>query len=107
MNGSRLSELRDSLLALYECARALGAHEVAYHALCGALHAAEELHDVETIALIGEHAQRHLGVITAERRPAFHQLCTLVEATKVRLKAERQLQQQKGRPQAPLDAARS
>jgi hypothetical protein len=106
MNGSRLSELRDSLLALYECARALEAHEVAYHALCATLHAAEQLHDADTIALIGEEAQRHVDLLTPDRRPAFHQLSTLVEAAKVRLKAER-LQQQKGRPQAPLDAARN
>lgn len=101
MDSNRLAELRDSLLALYECARAIEAHEVAYHALCGAFHAAEDLHDLGTLALVSEHARRHLGKITQEQRPAFHQLSTLVEAAEARLRAERQLQE-KGRPQAPF-----
>jgi hypothetical protein len=98
MNGSRLSELRDSLLALYECARAMGAHDVAYHALAGALRAAEDLHDHRTLRMVEEQARRHLTLMHGDEsgnRELFTEL------------AARALQQEKGRPKAPLRTTES
>ena len=89
MNGSRLAELRDTLLALYECARALEAPEVAYHALYGACHAAEQLHDLDTLGLIREHARR-------EATGEFGEIAARCESA-----------QQKGRPKAPFQDATS
>jgi len=113
---TRLAELRDTLLALYECARALDAHEIAYHALAGALHAAEQLHDEATLEVIESHARQHVSLMDASHRlsaqsaaerghHSFEQLALLAGAARLRLKGERQIQQ-KGRPQAPSSERR-
>jgi hypothetical protein len=87
MNASRLAELRDSLLALYDCARVLGSHAVAYHALAGALSAAEQLNDENTLELVESHARRH-----AAQDGSFEPLAKRAAELK-----------QKGRPQAPSE----
>lgn len=109
----RIAELRDSLLALYECARELQVHEIAYHALAGALHAAEELHDFDTLGLVEEESRRHVSLIPPEHRISaqsaaarghpsmFEQLAALAVAARIRIGAEDRLKQ-KGRPKAPL-----
>ena len=89
MNGSHLAELRDTLLALYECARALEAPEVAYHALYGACHAAEQLHDLDTLGVIRDYARR-------EATGDFGEIAARCESA-----------QQKGRPRAPFQGATS
>jgi len=118
MNTVGLAELRDTLLALYECARKLGVHEVAYHALSAALHAAEELRDFDTYDLVESQARSHLKLLDSLHPPhpmstasaaerghhsPYEQLAVLASAARVRTHAEKVLHKSKGRPQAPSE----
>jgi hypothetical protein len=57
----RLSTLRDSALDLYAAAREAGQYEVAYHALCGVLHAAESSRDLAALDLVQSEVQKREG----------------------------------------------
>ena len=108
-----LEQLRDDLLKLHAEARALGEHEVAYHALAGVLHAGESLQDLDTIGEVEAKAREH-GTWISEHDPKhslsaqsaamrghhsiFEQLATTATAARARIKAEKLTHKQKGRP---------
>jgi hypothetical protein len=98
-----VTELRDALLQTYRQARAIGEHQVAYHALAGVLHAAESLRQPDVLdqvaALAREHGKwidqndpRHLlSTHSASIRgnpSIFEQLAATCAAVRARLKAE-------------------
>jgi hypothetical protein len=110
-----LTALRASAFDLFNAARAARQHEVAYHALAAALHAAESLADRETCRLVEQcadeclqwidtHAPRHrLSSQSAQSRgheSVFRQLGVTAQSARLRLESE--LQKKQGRPQAPL-----
>jgi hydroxyethylthiazole kinase-like sugar kinase family protein len=98
-----LSEVRDALLRLYGEARDIGEHQVAYHALAGALHAAESLRQPDVLDQVAALAREHRKRIDQDdpRHPLssqsasirghqsiFEQLAITCAAVRVRLKAE-------------------
>ena len=97
-----LARLRDSLLRLYAEARDLGEHQVAYHALAGALHAAESLRQPDVLDQVAALARsrkridqddpRHpLSSQSASIRghhSIFEHLAATCAAVRARLKAE-------------------
>ena len=98
-----LAKVRDALLRLHAEAREIGEHQVAYHALAGALHAAESLRQSDVLdqvaALAREHGrwidqndpQHPLSSQSASIRghqSIFEQLAATCAAVRVRLKAE-------------------
>lgn len=106
--------LREVALDLYRAARAAGQHEVAYHALCAVLHAAEALGDDATCELVEREAKACRDAIDAQQprhklssqsarlrghESIFQQLAVMGESARLRLEADRK---RKGRPQAPL-----
>ena len=113
MNPS-LGYLRTSALDLFAAARDLREFEVAYHARCAALHAAESVGDPalceqvqqkanecrETVDAAGE---RHkLSTEAAAMRgheSVFKQLAVMAAAARLRMEAE---QKRKGHPKAPF-----
>jgi hypothetical protein len=107
----RVEALRHAALGLFTEAQAEREYEIAYHALCAALHAAESLGDPQTCRLVasraGEcrdwidlHAPRHkLSTRSAQARgheSIFRQLSMLAEAAHLRLAGETHKKQ--GRP---------
>jgi hypothetical protein len=103
MSPQALTKLRDRLLQLHAEARAIGEHQVAYHALAAALHAAESLRQYDTLeqvaALAREHGQwidlnqpKHpLSAQSAAVRghqSIFEQLVAMCASVRARLKAE-------------------
>ena len=108
-----LELVRDRLLALYEEARTMGEHQVAYHVLAGVLHAGESLQDLATIdeverrardhgAWLNTNAPRHpLSASSAAQRghqSIFEQLANTAVAARARIRAEKLTQKHKGRP---------
>jgi hypothetical protein len=106
-----LQRLRDAALGLFTAAREKGEYEIAYHALCAVLHAAESAEDEQTCRLVaaraGEcrdwidlHAPRHkLSTQSAQSRgheSIFRQLVVMAESARLRLAADPQ--KKKGRP---------
>jgi hypothetical protein len=98
-----LTGLHDALLRLHGEARTLGEHQVSYHALAAAMHAAESMRDsaaLESIAsLAREHAQwierndpgHPLSTQSAALRghhSLFEQLAAMCAAVRARLRAE-------------------
>jgi|SRR5262245_28430764 len=103
MSEQQLTKLRDALLELHAQAREIGEHQVSYHALAGALHAAESLRqadmleEVATLARehgrwIDEHEPQHaLSTHSAASRghqSIFEQLAAMCAAVRARLRAE-------------------
>jgi hypothetical protein len=99
-----LEQLRDDLLKLHGEARALGEHEVAYHALAAVLHAGESLEDLGTIdeveviarehgSWINLHQAKHSlsaqSAATRGHRSVFEQLAATAAAARARIKAEK------------------
>jgi DNA-binding IclR family transcriptional regulator len=98
-----LTKLRDALLQLHAEAREIGEHQVAYHALAGALHAAESLREVDMLEEVGALAREH-GRWIDQNEPThplsshsaalrghqsiFEQLAAMCAAVRARLKAE-------------------
>ena len=108
-----LQELRDRLLELHAQARALGYHEVAYHALAAAMHAGESSRDLASIDLVEQRSREHgqwldshdpqhpLSSPSAAQRghhSLFQQLAATCAAVRARIKAELLTGKQKGRP---------
>jgi hypothetical protein len=98
-----LPKVRDALLQLYQEARDIGEHQVAYHVLAGVLHAAESLRQPEVLDQVAALAREHCKRIDQNdpRHPLssqsasvrghlniFEQLATTCAAVRVRLKAE-------------------
>lgn len=54
-----LDSLRSSFLDLYAAARDQGEHEIAYHALMAAEHAAHRLGDMDALQAIEQRAREH------------------------------------------------
>lgn len=112
--------LRDILLRLHAEAREQGEHHVAYHALAGALHAAESLADPEACGRIEHLSREHGAQIDAEEpghllssesaasrghETIFKQLSVMANAARLRMKVDAQradFQKSQGRPKAPL-----
>jgi hypothetical protein len=105
------TSLRESALSLFTAAQHQRAHEVAYHALCALLHAAELDGDIETARLVEQranecrdwidsHAPRHrLSTQSAQSRGhegIFRQLAVTAESARLRISSE--LQKKQGRP---------
>ena len=103
VSSDALTRVGEELLRLHAEARALGQHQVAYHALAAVLHAAEGLREqalldrVETTAReygasIDQDDPRHpLSSQSASTRghtSIFQQLAATAAAVRVRLKAE-------------------
>ena len=99
----KIEALRDAALDLFTAARGAGEYEVAYHALCCALHAAESFRDQETcrrvVTLAGEcrnwidvNQPRHkLSTLSAQSRgheSIFRQLAVTADSARLRLAAE-------------------
>lgn len=61
-----VDELYALAWSLHERARAAGRHEVAYHALAAALHAAEDVSDHQRITAVAERAQQEQERIDRE-----------------------------------------
>jgi hypothetical protein len=98
-----LTGLHDALLRLHAEARAIGEHHAGYHALAGAMHAAESMRDsaaLESIAALArEHARwidqnepsHPLSTESAALRGhhgLFEQLAAMCAAVRARLRAE-------------------
>jgi hypothetical protein len=111
----RVTTLRDSALELYAAAREAGQHEVAYHALCAVLHAAESSRDLAALDLVRRHANERRAWIDANagahrlstpsaqargHENIFRQLAVMAESASLRIHSELQIRQ--GRPKAPL-----
>ena len=103
MSGPALTRLRDRLLELHAEARELREHQVAYHALAAALHAAESLRDIHTVEHVAALARQHgewidtneplhplSGQSAALRgnHSVFEQLAATCAAVRARLKSE-------------------
>jgi len=104
MPSQELESLRERLVAMYDEARALGQHQVAYHALAAVLHAGESLHDIDTIDLVEKRAKEHAAWLnvndprhpmsaesasTRGNQSMFEQLAITAVAVRARIKAER------------------
>ena len=113
-----LNGLRGAALGLFTAAREAGQYEVAYHALCALLHAAEAMEDEATCQLVEHranecrdwidlHAPEHKhSTQSAQSRGhegIFRQLTITAESARVRI----EFQKRQGRPKAPLTAAKS
>ena len=66
--------LFDRLLVLSREAHARGQHEVAYHALTAAMHAADDARDVRALAELGREAESQIAWI--DRNAREHRLST-------------------------------
>ena len=112
-----LNGLRGASLELFTAAREAGQYEVAYHALCALLHAAEAMEDEATCRLVEQRAtecrdwlDRHAPAHKHSTQSAhsrghegiFRQLTVTAEAARLRI----ELQKRQGRPKAPLAAAK-
>jgi hypothetical protein len=95
--------LADQLLRINRASYAAGRFEVAYHVLCAALHCAEELNDLEMVAVVQHRAEQQQGELDqaepphplstggAARRgthPLFSSLGRTAHAASVRIKAQ-------------------
>lgn len=104
MNPQALQDLHDRLLALHEEGRSLGQHQAAYHALAGALHAAESLRDLQAIDRVEERARDHAAWLdrhapnhplssrsaaTRGHHGIFEQLAVTAAAARARIKSEK------------------
>jgi hypothetical protein len=104
MSPHELTGLRDALLRLHGEARAIGEHQVGYHALAAAMHAAESMRDPAALEGIAALAREHgrwidqndpkhpLSAESAAMRghqSIFEQLATTCSAVRARVKAER------------------
>ena len=113
-----LNGLRGAALELFTAAREGQHHQVAYHALCALLHAAEEMDDEATCQLVEQraneyrdwidaHAPDHkLSTRSAQSRgheSIFRSLGVTAESARLRI----EVQKRQGRPKAPLTAAKS
>ena len=113
-----LNGLRGAALELFTSAREAGQYEVAYHALCALLHAAEAMDDEATCQLVEQrayecrdwidrHAPEHkLSTPSAASRgheSIFRQLTVTAESARRRI----EFQKRQGRPKAPLSGAKS
>ncbi|MBV9108805.1 MAG: hypothetical protein JO306_05335 [Gemmatimonadetes bacterium] len=65
MSDADLRRILDQLLELHSETCRLGEHEVAFHALAAAGHAAEVLHDVDTLERIAALSREELALIDA------------------------------------------
>jgi hypothetical protein len=112
-----LNGLRGAAFELFTAACEARQYEIAYHALCALLHAAEAMDDEATCRLVGQranecrdwidlHAPRHrLSTQSAQSRGhegIFRQLTVTAESARLRIEA----QKRQGRPKAPLAAAK-
>ena len=103
MSAQALIVLRERLLEVHREARALGEHQLAYHALAGVLHAGQSLRELDTCdtveALareyarwIDDHEPKHpISSQSASLRghpSIFEQLATTAAAMRARLKSE-------------------
>ncbi|HKU45339.1 MAG TPA: hypothetical protein VJQ58_00530 [Burkholderiales bacterium] len=108
---SSVESLRDAAFDLYTAAREASEYEVAYHALCAVLHAAERIEDAETCRLVEVRAnecrdwvdtrapEHRLSSQSAKARgheSIFRQLAVMGESARLRINAE--AQKKKGRP---------
>ena len=113
MQDATLHQLRDRLLELHAQARAVGEHQVAYHALAAAMHAGESLRDVASLDLVEQRSREHgqwldandskhpLSRHSAAQRgnhSLFEQLVATCASARARIKAENLTAKQKGRP---------
>lgn len=107
----RLNALRASALDLYTAAREAAEYEIAYHALCALLHAAESMHDLATLDEVGRRANEcrdwidanapahKLSTRSAQSRgheSIFHQLTVMAESASLRIHSD--ARQKQGRP---------
>ena len=107
------------MFRLHAQARAAHEHHVAYHALAGALHAAESLADQEACVRIGLIAREHgesidalepqhpLSRASAEQRgheSIFKQLAVMAHSARLRMQIPDP--KNEGRPKAPLRKAK-
>jgi hypothetical protein len=103
MSTPELLKMREALLQVHAEARALGEHQVAYHALASALHAAESLRRIDLLEEVAEIARDHGRWIDENERghalsrqsaasrghqSVFEQLAATCAAVRARLKAE-------------------
>jgi hypothetical protein len=103
MSRQQLSGLHQALLGLHGEARAIGQHQVGYHALAGAMHAAESMHDTGALEEIAALAREHAGWINQNdpkhplstesaavrgHQSLFEQLAVMCAAVRARLRVE-------------------
>lgn len=69
-----LGALLDQLLQIHRAAWEMGSHEVAFHALSAAAHAAEDLHDEAALGRIAQLSRDELAWLT--RNDPGHRLVT-------------------------------
>src|SRR5262245_61826718 len=106
-----------SSLDLFAAARAAGQYEVAYHALCGALHAAESLEDSPTCTVVEHLANECRDAVDANgtthklssqsaamrgHESVFKQLAVMAVSARLRMEVDGQVQKRQERPRAPL-----
>lgn len=72
MPNPQLEPLLQKLLEIHQATFAMGEHEVAYHALAAAAHAAERLQDVATLLKIEQACIEELGWIDAHEPEHKH-----------------------------------
>ena len=107
----RLDALGMAAFELYSSARDAGEFDVAYHALCAALHAAERAGDATTCEVIGQRANEcrdwldlhepghRLSTQSAQSRgheSIFRQLAVMAESAGLRMQSDEH--KRKGRP---------
>lgn len=102
MEDTPLRPLLDQLLQVHRSAWEMGEHEVAFHALSAAAHAAEHLRDQpaltriaqlsrDELAWLTEHEPRHrmtAGIATRHHKSMFEQLATTATGMRQRLHAD-------------------
>jgi hypothetical protein len=103
MSAHELKALLDALLRLHAEARRIGEHHAGYHALAGAMHAAETLRDSAALEAIATIAREHGAWIDQNavdhllssqsaalrgHRSLFDQLVATCAAVRARLRAE-------------------
>lgn len=113
-----LIALRDAGFKLFADARDAGQWEVAYHALCATLHAAESLEDEHACTFVAmrakecrdwidlhapEHKHSTRSAQSRGHEGIFRQLTITAESARLRI----ELQKRQGRPKAPLAATKS
>lgn len=106
-----LRSLLDQLLQIHRSAREMGSHEVSFHALCAAAHAAQDLGDEEALARVAELSRDELaslgqndpehrlaaGVSTHNHTSVFEQLAVTATAMRQRIHSDRVLEDARAR----------
>ncbi|HEU4562894.1 MAG TPA: hypothetical protein VFS20_34000 [Longimicrobium sp.] len=106
-----LRSLLDQLLQIHRSAREMGSHEVSFHVLSAAAHAAQDLGDQEELTHVAElsrdelawlrrnnpHHRLAAGVATQHHDSVFEQLAVTATAMRQRIHSDRVIEEARAR----------